>query len=325
MKSKRIAIAAAAAATIAAAVVVPTASANQNTLGNNGCGAPVNAPSQANPPLPVVGLVGYALDSAGAVYCFDTARVQRAKKIAEIVHPDGAQRFLAMDFRPFDGLLYFIGSDSRLFTYDVNSGVLSAGVAISPALTPADVAAGIGIDFNPTVATSATPGNADLRVVTGAGNNYAVNVNVIPATLTVQTALNYSGSPALGVTGAAYTNEDRYAATGTRLFDIDTNLDQLVEQGAGNPPAFGNGALSAYRALGANSTANAEIDIYTAISEGLYTNTGFFAIDTTAAGSRLFKVDLTIPNSQAIVTLVPIGAFPDNIKIVGLAIALEQH
>jgi hypothetical protein len=45
------------------------------------------------------------------------------------------------------------------------------------------------------------------------------------------------GMTATGVTGAAYTNNDLDVATGTTLYDIDSNLDLLVIQ---NPPNDGD-------------------------------------------------------------------------------------
>ena len=64
-----------------------------------------------------------------------------------------------------------------------------------------------------------------LRIISDTGQNLAHNVN-LGGTTAVNTVLNYpalvNGNPALGVTGAAYTNNDLSDTTGTTLFDIDT-------------------------------------------------------------------------------------------------------
>ena len=69
-----------------------------------------------------------------------------------------------------------------------------------------------GVDFNPA---------ADrLRIISDTGQNLAHNVNP-QGTTAVNMVLNYpapvSINPALGVTGAAYTNNDLSDATGTTL------------------------------------------------------------------------------------------------------------
>ena len=95
------------------------------------------------------------------------------------------------------------------------------------------------MDFNPA---------ADrLRIISDTGQNLAHNVNLGGVTA-VNTVLNYPApaniNPALGVTGAAYTNNDLNDTTGTTLFDIDTERNQVAIQ---SPPA--QGALVAVGSL----------------------------------------------------------------------------
>ena len=71
--------------------------------------------------------------------------------------------------------------------------------------------------------------------------------------------------PALGVTAAAYTNNDlNQPNTGTTLFDLDTTLDQVVVQ---SPP--GNGILVATGKLGVDAAAASGFDIYSALANGV--------------------------------------------------------
>ena len=60
------------------------------------------------------------------------------------------------------------------------------------------------------------------------GQNLRHNVNAGGVTLE-DGFLNYTpGTPALGISGAAYTNNDLDALTATTLFDLDTTLDEIA-------------------------------------------------------------------------------------------------
>ncbi len=72
--------------------------------------------------------------------------------------------------------------------------------------------------------------------------------------------LNYEGVPAMGVTGAAYTNNDLDVNTNTTLYDIDTVLDQGAIQAPAN-----QGDLSATGKLGVDAGQNAGFDIYSTV------------------------------------------------------------
>ena len=100
------------------------------------------------------------------------------------------------------------------------------GHARQPA-QPAAAGTSFGVDFNPTVDR--------LRIVSDTGQNLRVNVD--DGTATVDGTLNIPGAtpvnPALGVTAAAYTNNDADPKTATTLFDIDTTQRQHRDPGAG--------------------------------------------------------------------------------------------
>src|SRR5687767_11754597 len=79
----------------------------------------------------------------------------------------------------------------------------------------------VGIDFNPVA--DRTP-NASLRLVSSAGDNYAINV----ATGGVTTATSIAG----GYSGVAYSNSDAStpgtAPTSTALYYVNTTTDTLA-------------------------------------------------------------------------------------------------
>lgn len=131
------------------------------------------------------------------------------------------EKLLGIDLRPSNGLTYAISDQNRLYTVNTTTGVAT----LAANLTGASFAAtgGIGIDFNPQADLN---GAASLRVTTGTGKNYAVNV----ATGAVG---NTSNNISAGNTGVAYTNsapglDPRMgAADVTDLYYINTATDSL--------------------------------------------------------------------------------------------------
>ena len=88
----------------------------------------------------------------------------------------------------------------------------------------------------------------------------------------------------LGVTGAAYTNNDLDAATATTLFDIDTAL----RPGRRSSRRPTRASLAATGKLGADAGADAGFDIYSNLTRGkTVSNTGYAAIN-----ARLWTINL---------------------------------
>ena len=166
-----------------------------------------------------------------------------------------------------------------------------------------------GVDFNPA---------ADrLRIISDTGQNLAHNVNdagvTAPnATLTYTIPPAMPVLPALGVTAAAYTNNDlNQPSTGTTLFDVDTTLDQVVIQ---SPP--GNGILVATGKLGVDAGAAAGFDIYSLLKDGVTVGNFPFATLAVNRTYRFYSVNAT--TGQAI----SLGRFDES--VVDIAIPLSQ-
>ena len=127
-----------------------------------------------------------------------------------------------------------------------------------------------GCDFNPA---------ADrLRIISDTGQNLRHNVNAGGVTIDDGT-LNYLPVPpattpttALGVTGAAYTNNDLDPNTATTLFDIDSTLDQVVIQ---SPP--NNGTLVPTGKLGRDTDSQVGFDIASRLVKGVTRENRAFA------------------------------------------------
>jgi hypothetical protein len=238
------------------------------------------------------------LSSDGVLVCFEADKPRRTTTIGTITGLSGADTALiGVDFRVQDGLLYGVGNGGGVYTISTKD----ATATLVNVLTVALEGASFGVDFNPA---------ADrLRIISDTGQNLRHNVNAGGVTL-VDGVLNYTaGTAALGVVGAAYTNNDLNAATATTLFDLDTTLDQIALQ---VPPNAGS--LSATGKLNVDAAAVAGFDIFTTLDEtGAAAGnrgfgvlqvagvTGFYRINTLTGAAKLLSaldkplVDIALP------------------------------
>ena len=188
-----------------------------------------------------------------------------------------------IDFRPATGQLYGLGSDSRVYTIELTTGVATA-VSMTPFSPPLEGEA-FGFDFNPTVDR--------IRVVSNTGQNLRLNP-VTGATAAVDGPLAYESTDANAgtrprVVGAAYTNPDNDPATGTLLYDLDVGLGVFATQ---NPP--NDGTLNTVGAVGVRSNDLAGFDIAPSnIAYVALKVTGPGQAKRTCGNSDLYAVNLT--------------------------------
>ena len=174
------------------------------------------------------------------------------------------ETIVGIDFRPANGQLYALGSQSNLYTINTSNGAAAkVGTQFSTLLTGTD----FGFDFNPTVDR--------IRVV----SNLGLNLRVHPVTGLVA-FVDGSLTEGASVGGAAYTNNFAGATT-TVLFDIDPVADKLYKQ---DPP--NNGTLVAIGDLGLNATAVGGFDIGG-------TSGNAWAVLTVDGKTRLHKINLS--------------------------------
>lgn len=167
----------------------------------------------------------------------------------------GAQ-ILGIDFRPSNGLLYGLGSTSRLYTINTSTGLATeVGVGpFSPALSGSD----FGFDFNPA---------ADLiRVVSNASQNLRLDPDT-GAVANTDTTLAYAGSDPNAaaipnIVALGYTNNVA-GATSTTLYGIDSAKDTLVRIGSpgGTPTSPNSGQLTTIGPLGFDTGSFTSLDI----------------------------------------------------------------
>jgi Domain of unknown function (DUF4394) len=217
--------------------------------------------------------------------------------VYDLRSPDTA--LVGIDFRVQDGQLYGVGNGGGIYTIDPSTAqatwVSQLSVSLDGTL--------FGVDFNPA---------ADrLRIISDTGQNLRHNVNAGGTTL-VDGVLNYmAGTPATGLTGAAYTNNDLDSNTGTTLFDIDTSLNQVVIQ---SPPNAGS--LVATGLLTVDSDTPVGFDIHADLQDGAaVTNRGFASL-VVSGMNGFYRVNML--TGQAIL----IDTFSD--AVIDIAILLNQ-
>jgi uncharacterized protein DUF4394 len=209
---------------------------------------------------------------------------------------------VGIDFRVQDGKLYGVGNMGGVYTIDARAIATPVNT-----LTIALNGTAFGVDFNPA---------ADrLRIISDTGQNLRHNVNAGGVTIADGT-LNYTaGTPAVGVTGAAYTNNDLDANTGTTLFDLDSNLDQIALQ---SPP--NNGSLVATGKLTFDTTPAVGFDIYSTIRNGVTVDHEAFASLTSAMDGRVGLYEINLFTGKA----TSRGKFRSHDQVIDIAIPLYQ-
>lgn len=228
----------------------------------------------------------FGLTSANALVKYNTKDSQTVISTTNITGLQSGETILAIDFRPGTGQLYGLGSTSRLYIINQNSGAATAlGTApFSPALNGSLT----GFDFNPTVDR--------IRVVTSSGQNLRLHPET-GAVAATDSNLN-PGTPNLSA--AAYTNNFSGATT-TELFVIDNTSGMLYKQ---DPPNAGT--LNAVGSLGISGTISGDggFDI---APDGQ----GFASL-TSNGENHLYLMNVTTGNAQDLGVL--------STPIIGLAL-----
>jgi hypothetical protein len=217
------------------------------------------------------------------------------------------ETLLGIDRRPANGLLYGLGSTSRLYSIDTTTGAATQ-VGGAGAFTLSGTA--FGFDFNPVVDR--------IRVVSNTGQDLRLNPNDGTLAATDTPLAFAAGDPNAAATprvvGSAYTNNS-VGASSTTLYGIDSNLDILVTQGSpnGSPVSPNSGQLFTVGALGLNTSDLTGFDI-SGISGIAYAS----LTTPTGNSSQLFTINLT-SGSAALV-----GTIGGGIPLTDLAAAVPE-
>jgi hypothetical protein len=234
--------------------------------------------------------------------CFEEDDPGRARDIGQVTGPLGDEQLVGIDFRPSTGELYGLGNLGGVFVLDPET---AAVLVKKSTLSVAPIGTSFGVDFNP------VPDR--LRVVSNTGQNLRANVD--DGVTANDGAINIPPAPAVitGVTGVAYLNNDKDVATGTLLFDVETETDRISAQVPANA-----GALNLIGPLGVDTGVDVGFDVYTAVQgDSARRNKALAALDVDGR-SRLYEVDVLTGRT----TLR--GAFARRNHLIGLAIPLVQ-
>jgi len=267
---------AAVAGTIALLLGGTEALAARNCVSNTGNGRSARIKS-----LKAVGLT-----ADGRLLCFPTNSADKAEVVGSVTglaSPDSS--LIGIDFRVQDGKLYGVGNGGGVYTIDPTSGQATLVNQLTVPLDPA--ATSFAVDFNPA---------ADrLRILSDTGQNLRHNVNAGGVTISDAPLTIAAGTmvvTAMGVTGAAYTNNDLAASTGTTLYDVATTQDQVVVQSPPNGIPGGAAAnLVPTGALGIDAGAWAGLDIYSVVVGGVAVDNLGFGVLNTSFGSGFYTIN----------------------------------
>ena len=242
-------------------------------------------------------LAVYGVTTMNSLVRFDSATPGTINSTVTVTGLNAGATLRGIDFRPVDGLLYGVSSDSRLYTINLSSGAASV---IGPALAFTLNGSSFGFDFNPTVDR--------IRVTSDADQNLRLNP-ITGALAATDTNLAYAGTDVNAgqnpnIVGSAYTNSFNGATT-TTLFGIDSALDILVTQAPPN-----NGTLNTVGSLGFNTSDQVGFDIF------FFGNQAFASLTGAAAGSisSLFSINLATGAATSI------GAIGSGLQIADIAI-----
>ncbi|MEQ1862271.1 MAG: DUF4394 domain-containing protein [Chthoniobacteraceae bacterium] len=243
-----------------------------------------------------------ALTPEQTLYTFTSDRPNNLLTAVAISGLQAGEQVLGIDVRPATGELYGLTDGSRLYKINPTTGVASAPVTLSQALTGMR----FGIDFNP------VPDR--LRVVTDTDDNFRIHPDT--GVVTVDTTLAYAaGDPSAGanpqIVAAAYTNNDTDPGTLTTLFVLEQELYNSKEIVAGTTVD----ALSLVRQGGPDGTPSPNLGELTTIGafgrDGV-TVRGFDVGPSGKAFVAVELINLANPTATPFFALVKVLLAPDG-------------
>jgi hypothetical protein len=256
------------------------------------------------PPQGAAGLRLFALTDDGDLLSLRETTASNARNVGRIgplVGPD--RRVLGIDFRPANGRLYAVADAGGIYLVNTTSARTTLVSRMSVRLS----GIAFGVDFNPA---------ADrLRIVSDTAQNLRVNVDT-GGVLEDDDLTELVGSSivtALGVTGIAYSNNDTNPFTGTILYALDANADELLLLA---PPD--DGTLGFVGSLGVSVAGPGGFDIYSSPGDGQSSAVRAFATVQRNGRSRLLRVNLVTGLARSL------GSFASRFQVIDVALPLDQ-
>lgn len=240
-------------------------------------------------------LVVYGLTSTNSLAQFDSATPGTINSTVAVTGLNAGASLIGIDFRPVNGLLYGVSSDSRMYTINLTNGAASV-IGSAGAFTVNGTS--FGFDFNP------VPDR--IRVTSDAEQNLRLNPNngalAGADTSLAFAALDTNAGANPNIVGSAYTNSFSGTTT-TTLYGIDSVRDILVTQA---PPNAGK--LNTIGVLGFDTTDQVGFDIF------FLDNRAFASLTAAGGGSSFHSINLATGAATAI------GAIGNGLLISDIAI-----
>lgn len=250
------------------------------------CSDDDNGTTITNPPVVTAPNVDFtALTNNNTIAYYNATNLVTPTSTLSIAGLPASEQIVSIDYRPATGQLYALGSSSRLYFINEESGVATplGGASFTPAIAGENAS----IDFNPTVDR--------IRLVTESGQNLRLHPE-LGTVVATDGDINGGTNPEIGA--VAYTNSVA-GASSTTLYDIDFSGNKLYKQ---NPP--NDGGLELVGDLTVDFEGQGNFDINPNNSVAL-------AVTLDATVSSLYTIDLT--NGKA----VKVGTFATS--VIGIA------
>lgn len=246
-------------------------------------------------------LMVIGLTSDQRLICFSEDAPDDAEDIGQISGLDGDRSLIGLDYRPANNTLYGVGNAGGIYTVNSDDASATKVAQLSVALNGTV----FGVDVNPAADA--------LRIISNTGQNLRFSFSA--GTTTVDVPLTYppATTPATGVTGAAYTNNDSDPNTATTLYDIDTRMNQVAIQAPAN-----SGQLSPTGMLTVDTSIRVGFDIYSTVRDGSTVDVRGLA--SLVVDGRVGMYRITLFTGKATFQ----GAFTTNNRVIDIAIPLNQ-
>lgn len=282
------------------------------------CNDDDNDSSNMTPMAPDVNFT--ALTNTNSIVKYNAKNLKSPISTTAISGLASGEKILSIDYRPATGQLYALGSSSRLYFINEETGLATA-LGAGP-FTPAINGTTANIDFNPTVDR--------VRLVTPTGQNLRLHPELGTVAAT-DGSINGGTNPTIGA--VAYTNSVA-GASSTQLYDIDFAQDKLYLQ---NPPNDGKleevGSLTVdfagvgnFDILPDNSTAlavtfnNNVSNLYTiSLTTGKAENVGVFGLPVIAIAFKTNPVAYAASTDNKLYRFDPTNPAMNSVAFIGLA------
>jgi len=240
------------------------------------------------------------------LFCFSSRDPQDTRNIGRVSGLSGDTKLIGIDFRAANRKLYGVGEAGGLYTVNERNGQATKVDELD--FIPSGTY--FGVDINPAAdaVRIVSDTGQNLRHAFASGTTFTDGILTYPATATAP------AKTATGVAGAAYTNNDADPNTSTTLFDIDTDLDQVVIQSPAN-----SGLLAATGKLGVDTNAKVGFDIYSRIKDGTTVSLRAFASLYVDGRARFYSIHLLTGDAKRI------GSFRSDKQAIDIAVPLNQQ